>query len=121
MNNSSQIVSDSKRIVISGYGNIIFEMPKIYETTTSKDYEQHLQDISDQYLKEGARLRRMIHDPQVRKLTSEKLIEKIRVSFSLVHKGCTYVYKFEIDNLKYAQTTCKIIDDLFNTGYVGLR
>lgn len=118
---SNNITSQSRRIVVNFDNNLIFFMPTIYESFNEYQFCSQIDEIMKHYLIEATRLRKYTNEPEIRKIVSEDLQERIRNSSSLAFKGRINVQGANFYNSEKSRETCKIIHDLFITGFVTVR
>lgn len=111
----------SKRIIIDNDSDLYFEMPEIYSTESFTDLITQLDSLKIHYLDEATKLRKKTHSPEIRKIVSDKLKEKIQVSFSLAYKICSDHYRFYSDNIKLCRVLKENIHDIFITGNLYVR
>lgn len=111
----------SKRIIIEKDSDLYFEMPEIYSTESFTDLITQLESLKTHYLLEATKLRKKTHSPEVRKIVSDKLKEKIQDSFSLSFKICSDPYRCYSNNTKLCRELKENIHDLFITGNLYAR
>ena len=117
----NNITSKSRRIVVNFNNNLDYLMPTIYDSLNELQFCSQIDEIMKHYLNEATRLRKYTNEPDIRKMVSEDLQERIHNSSSLAFKGRINVQGSNFYNSEKSRETCKIIHDLFITGFVTVR
>jgi len=118
---SNNVTSQSRRIVINFDNNLVYLMPTIYDSLNEHQFCSQIDEIMKHYLAEATRLRKYTNEPEIRKIVAENLQERIHNSSSLAFKGRIGVQGANFYNLEKSKETCKVIHDLFITGFVTVR